>query len=51
MPRRIVIGHNGEIEIEHEHKFVVYIENGVVIPLTKESASLIETLKKIKYVR
>lgn len=51
IPRRIVVNRNGEIGIVHKHKFVVYIENGVVIPLTKESASLIKTLKKIRYVR
>lgn len=51
IPRRIVVNSSGEMEIEHEHKFVVYIENGVVIPLTKESTSLIETLKKIRYVK
>lgn len=51
IPRKILVNRNGEVRMVHEHKYVVYIENGVVIPLTEESASLIKTLKKIRYVK
>ncbi|MEM1668335.1 MAG: hypothetical protein QXM53_06720 [Thermofilaceae archaeon] len=39
-----------ELRVDHEHEYIVFIENGVAIPLNRKTAQLLRTLNKIRYI-
>lgn len=50
IPRRIVINNNGEMQVMHKHEYIVFIENGMAIPLNRKTAQLLRTLNRIRYI-
>jgi len=50
-PKRIEIDvRREELRVDHEHEYIVFIENGVAIPLNRKTAQLLRTLNKIRYI-
>lgn len=50
-PKRIEIDvRRGEVRVDHEHEHIVFIENGIAIPLNRKTAQLLRTLNRIRYI-
>lgn len=50
-PKRIEIDmRREEVRVDHEHEYVVFIEDGVAIPLNRKTAQLLKTLNRIRYI-
>ena len=51
-PKRIEIDmRRGEVRVDHEHEYVMFIENFVAIPLNRKTAQLLKTLNRIRYIK
>jgi hypothetical protein len=50
-PKRIEIDvRRGEVRVDHEHEYIVFIENGAAVPLNRKTAQLLRTLNRIRYI-
>lgn len=50
-PKRIEVDvRRGEVRVDHVHEYIVFIENGVAIPLNRKTAQLLRTLNRIRYI-
>lgn len=51
MPKRIEIDvRRGEVRVDHVHEYIVFIENGIAVPLNRKTAQLLRTLNRIRYI-